>query len=84
MVTGTRVLLYTKLSMEYRKVFWVNIINPGTQPNFELASQSDSKVRSDESNLFLEINDRIGPFRTLFYVEKSGLQRDAILLLLFF
>ena len=57
MITGTRVLLYPELSIEYQKVLRVNIITPSAQPKFELASQSDSKVPSVESNLFLETND---------------------------
>ena len=56
MVIGARVWLYRKLSIEYRKVLQVNIITPSDNLvlNFELASQSDSKVPSVEINLFLE------------------------------
>ena len=36
MVTGTRVLLYPKFSIEYQKVLRVEIITPSTQLSFEL------------------------------------------------
>ena len=46
MVTGTRVLLYPKLSIEYQKVLRVEIITPSTQPSFELWNRQSIGLKS--------------------------------------
>ena len=70
---GTRVLLYSNLSIEYQKVLRVNFITPRHNQalNFEFASQSDSKVPLVESNLFLETNS----FNYLSDQESQGLTK---------
>ena len=56
MVTGTRVLLYPKFSIEYQKVLRLILLlrEHNRALNFELASQSDLKVALVESGLFLD------------------------------
>ena len=46
MVTGTRVLLFPKLNIEYRKVLRLNIITPSAQPSFELWSRQSIGIKS--------------------------------------
>ena len=46
MVTGTRVLLYPKLSIEYQKVLRLNIITPSAQPSFELWTRQSIGLKS--------------------------------------